>query len=56
MLQAELIEAQVDGQHLQFRIRASATTNAGPGLLYGSLAIGASGFTGSLYVIGRVEK
>jgi len=56
LFQAELIEAQVDGQYLQFRIRVSAADNAGPGLLYGSLAIGASGFTGSLQIIGAVER
>ncbi len=56
LLQAELIEAQVDGQYLQFRIRVSAADNAPPGLLYGALAVGASGFTGSLHVIGAVEQ
>ena len=56
LLEAELIEAQIDGQYLQFRIRVSATDAAGPGLLYGSLAIGSSGFTGSLQIIGSVEQ
>lgn len=56
LFQAELIEAQVDGQYLQFRIRVSAADNAPPGLLYGSLAVGASGFTGSLQIIGSVEQ
>ncbi len=56
LLQAELIEAQVDGQYLQLRIGLSAPDDAPPGLLYGALAVGASGFTASLPVIGSVEQ
>ena len=56
LLEAELIEAQVDGQYLQFRIRVTPAATAEPGLLYGSLAVGASGFTGSLHIIAAVEQ
>ena len=55
MFDAELLEAQVEDQHLSYRVRLTATTTASPGLLYGTLAIGANGFTAPLYVVGRIE-
>jgi len=54
-LEAELIEAQVDGQYLRYRIRLTVAEHATPGLLYGQLAVGASGFSVPLYIIGRIE-
>ena len=54
-VEAELIEAQVDGQHLRYRIRLTVVEHATPGLLYGQLAIGASRFSAPLYIIGRIE-
>lgn len=56
MLKAELIEAQAEAQHLSYRIRLTVTDVAPPGLLYGTVAIGASGFSGPMYVVGRVEE
>ncbi len=52
---AELLEAQVEGSHLSFRVRLTLNDTTAPGLLYGALAIGADGFTAPVYVVGRVE-
>jgi hypothetical protein len=54
-LEAELIEAQVDGQYLRFRIRLTVAEHATQGLLYGQLSVGASDFTARLHIIGRIE-
>ncbi len=54
-LLAELIEAQVEGQHLNYRIRVTAAASAPPGLLYGAVALHASEFDALLFIIGRVE-
>ncbi len=53
---AELLEAQVEGSHLSYRVRLTVNKSAAPGLLYGTLAIGADGFTAPLYVVGRIEQ
>ena len=55
LFDAELLEAQVDQQHLSYRVRLTVTDTASPGLLYGTLAIGANGYTATLYVVGRIE-
>ena len=55
LFDAELLEAQVEDQHLSYRVRLTATKTAPPGLLYGTLAIGANGFTAPLHVVGRIE-
>jgi len=52
---AELLEAQVDENHIAYRVRLTVRDAAAPGLLYGTLAIGADGFTAPLYVVGRIE-
>ena len=56
LFDAELLEAQVDQNHLSYRVRLTATDSAPPGLLYGTLAIGANGFTAPLIVVGRIER
>ena len=55
LFDAELLEAQVDQQHLSYRVRLTVTDTSSPGLLYGTLAIGANGYTATLYVVGRIE-
>jgi hypothetical protein len=55
LFEAELLETQVEDTHLTFRVRLTVTDAASEGLLYGTLVIGANGFTSPLYVIGRVE-
>jgi len=52
---AELLEAQVDENHIAYRVRLTVRDAAASGLLYGTLAIGADGFTAPLYVVGRIE-
>ena len=56
LFDAELLEAQVEENHLSYRVRLTATDTAPPGLLYGTLVIGANGYTAPLYVVGRVEQ
>ena len=56
LFDAELLEAQVEENHLSYRVRLTITDTAPPGLLYGTLAIGANGFTAPLYVVGRVAQ
>ncbi len=56
LFDAELLEAQVEENHLSYRVRLTITDTAPPGLLYGTLAIGANGFTAPLYVVGRVVQ
>ena len=53
---AELLEAQVEENHLSYRVRLTVNKTVAPGLLYGTLTIGADGFTAPLYVVGRVEQ
>ncbi len=55
LFEAELLETQVEDTHLTFRVRLTVTDAASEGLLYGTLVIGANGFTSPLYVVGRVE-
>ncbi len=54
-LRAQLLEAQADGQFIQYRIQVTVTDDADPGLLYGNIAIYASGASYPVHVIGRVE-
>ena len=56
LFDAELLEAQVDQQHLSYRVRLTVADTASPGLLYGTLAIGANGYTATLYVVGRIDQ
>jgi hypothetical protein len=55
-LRAELLDAQSDEQHLQFRIRVTPTASAPPGLLYGTLEVSAVGFGVPLRIIGRIAE
>ncbi len=55
MFEAELLEAQVEENHLAYRVRLTLTDTAATGLLYGTLVIGADGHTAPLYIVGRVE-
>ncbi|MHC4422202.1 MAG: DUF1573 domain-containing protein [Planctomycetota bacterium] len=55
-LRAELVEAQADERHVQFRIRLTPTASAEPGLLYAKLDLYASGYGAPLRIIGRIVE
>jgi hypothetical protein len=55
-LRAQLVDAQRDGQILRFRVRLAVDGTAQPGLLYGAVALGASGYSTPLDIIGRLVE
>ena len=55
-LDVELLEAQVEDRHIAYRLRLTVTDVASPGLLYGTVAIGANRFTAPVYIVGRIEQ
>jgi hypothetical protein len=54
-LDAEFVEAWVDGQDLNIRFRVTPK-QAAPGLLYERLSVNSGGFPTPIYIIGRVAR
>lgn len=53
---ARLLEVQVDGEFLRYRVEITPGFHVQPGLLYGTIAVSAGGFDSAVAIIGRVVE